>query len=70
MRKEKSDIITILNSLQFTGHIDSALWLWDSSRSYMIKSLYIFLCFGEGVIINLSKLVWTLKIPLKNKLFL
>jgi hypothetical protein len=46
MYKEKSDIIFILNSLQFNDHVDSALWLWDSFGCYTIKSLYNFLCLG------------------------
>jgi zinc-binding in reverse transcriptase len=69
MRHEKRQIITLLNSVQFTPELDSAIWMWESAGYYSIKSMYNFLCFG-GVKTNLPTSVWALKIPLKNKLFL
>jgi hypothetical protein len=69
MRQEKSQILVILNSLTLTFNNDSAIWLWKSHGIYTIKSLYNFLCF-DGITTLSSKSVWSLKIPLKNKLFL
>jgi zinc-binding in reverse transcriptase len=69
MRHEKSQLLSILQNLRFTQSDDLAVWVWEPTGLYTIKSLYTFLCFG-GVKTYLSKSVWSLKIPLKHKLFL
>jgi hypothetical protein len=45
MHQEKSIIMSIFNSLQFTDVPDSALWLWEPTGCYTIKSLYNFYVF-------------------------
>jgi zinc-binding in reverse transcriptase len=69
MRHEKTQLLSSLSSLSLTTTVDSAVWLWDPTGLYIVNSLYNFLCYG-GVTVSLSKSVWVLKIPLKNKLFL
>jgi hypothetical protein len=44
------------------------VWVWEPTGLYTIKYLYTFLCFG-GAKTYLSRSVWSLKIPLKHKLF-
>jgi zinc-binding in reverse transcriptase len=69
MRHEKTQLLSSLSSLSLTTTVDSAVWLWDPTGLYTVNSLYTFLCCG-GVTVSLSKSVWVLKIPIKNKLFL
>jgi zinc-binding in reverse transcriptase len=67
MRKEKSDIIFILNFLHFNDQADSSC---GTHMGVIQLSLHIFFYVFLRVPINLSRSVWAHKIPLKNKLFL
>jgi zinc-binding in reverse transcriptase len=69
MRQEKIQHVALLESLQFTSLPNSAIWTWEVSGSYTIKSIYNFLCFG-GLHTPTSHSIWSLKISLKHKLFL
>jgi hypothetical protein len=68
MRVEKTQLIALLQSLNFSAELDSAIWVLESSDLYSVNSMYTFLNFG-GVKCPIIKSVWTLKIPLKHKLF-
>jgi hypothetical protein len=47
MRREKSQLISILHTLSFSHERDFTLWLWEPNGFYSIKSMYHFLCFGD-----------------------
>jgi zinc-binding in reverse transcriptase len=69
MRIEKTQLLFILHSIKFQNQPDSSFWHLDKSGIYSVNSLYKFLNSGE-IHYYLTKSVWTLKIPLKVKLFL
>jgi hypothetical protein len=56
MRQEKSQLLSITTVLCFTPAQDSAIWRWEPSSTYTIKSLYNFLCFC-GIKTKISKSV-------------
>jgi zinc-binding in reverse transcriptase len=68
MRVEEQ-LLSILQSLSISTDPDSALWQREPSGLYTVKSMYNFLN-SCGISYSFTKSVWSLKIPLKNKLFL
>jgi hypothetical protein len=64
MRIEKTKLLALCQSLQFSGHADSAIWHLDKSGLYSVHSLYKFLNSG-GIHVSLRRSVWKLPIPLK-----
>jgi hypothetical protein len=60
-------LLIALQSIQLSSIADSALWQLDPTGLFTVKLFYRFLNSG-GICFSLSRTVWSLKIPLKNKL--
>ena len=67
MRKEKEDLLSLLQTVPFSLEADSAVWQLTNNGLFSVNSMYKFLNSG-GVICPLNRSVWALKIPLKFKL--
>jgi zinc-binding in reverse transcriptase len=66
---EKTRLLSIISNMQLSSDLNSIFWYLDKSGIFTVHSMYKFLNSG-GVHTPLVRSVWSLRIPLKFKLFL
>jgi hypothetical protein len=70
--EEYNDLIRLENmvpGIQLTTDEDVVSWRLTKSKKFTARSLYKFLT-NDGISSNLSRKIWSYKIPLKVRIFL
>jgi hypothetical protein len=63
------DLVSVAESIQYTGEVDAIIWKYESSGVYLVSSLYAIVNF-KGVTPVHIPAIWQIKVPPRLHVFL